>query len=158
MMYKQTARKATTGIFPLHRCVWRIPGHFTMRRMIYRFYSTVPNRSKANTVSNAPWRQCLMSLTLTASSAKEQEAQLLRRKLFHALNFSFFEQHNCAENYKSEKVVFNKIFLLQNNTHERALLFICRVIGSLQNFQKFSKTFNCPVGSFMNPVKKCVVW
>ncbi|XP_078493279.1 phosphate-regulating neutral endopeptidase PHEX [Ciona intestinalis] len=33
-----------------------------------------------------------------------------------------------------------------------------RVIGSLQNFDKFSKAFNCPVGSKMNPKHKCIIW
>ena len=33
-----------------------------------------------------------------------------------------------------------------------------RVNGRLSNFAQFSNDFNCPVGSGMNPVNKCVVW
>lgn len=33
-----------------------------------------------------------------------------------------------------------------------------RVIGPLSNFEEFSKVFNCPVGSGMNPEKKCFIY
>ncbi|VDI27817.1 Hypothetical predicted protein [Mytilus galloprovincialis] len=33
-----------------------------------------------------------------------------------------------------------------------------RVVGPLQNFDEFSKTFNCKAGTYMNPTKKCVIW
>lgn len=33
-----------------------------------------------------------------------------------------------------------------------------RVIGPLSNMDEFSKDFNCPVGSNMNPHRKCKVW
>lgn len=32
------------------------------------------------------------------------------------------------------------------------------VIGTLSNFEEFSKVFNCPIGSKMNPAEKCRVW
>jgi len=33
-----------------------------------------------------------------------------------------------------------------------------RVIGPMSNIQEFSRSFHCPLGSNMNPVKKCAVW
>uniref|UniRef100_F7FGZ5 Membrane metalloendopeptidase like 1 n=1 Tax=Monodelphis domestica TaxID=13616 RepID=F7FGZ5_MONDO len=33
-----------------------------------------------------------------------------------------------------------------------------RVIGSLQNFEAFSRAFHCPNGTVMHPKKKCRVW
>ncbi|XP_017759283.1 PREDICTED: membrane metallo-endopeptidase-like 1 isoform X2 [Eufriesea mexicana] len=33
-----------------------------------------------------------------------------------------------------------------------------RVHGPLSNMEEFSKDFNCPLGSKMNPAKKCAVW
>ncbi|XP_058790751.1 neprilysin-2-like [Phymastichus coffea] len=33
-----------------------------------------------------------------------------------------------------------------------------RVIGTFSNIPEFSRDFNCPVGSRMNPIEKCTVW
>lgn len=33
-----------------------------------------------------------------------------------------------------------------------------RVIGSIVNSEDFGESFNCPVGSPMNPENKCLIW
>ena len=33
-----------------------------------------------------------------------------------------------------------------------------RIVGTFSNMKIFSKDFNCPIGSGMNPIKKCTVW
>ena len=33
-----------------------------------------------------------------------------------------------------------------------------RIVGPFSNRPEFAKDFNCPVGSKMNPRKKCSVW
>ncbi|XP_059154135.1 neprilysin-4-like [Physella acuta] len=47
------------------------------------------------------------------------------------------------------------LYLLNNDVHSPS---IYRANGPAQNFPEFSKEFNCPVGSYMNPVDKCSVW
>lgn len=33
-----------------------------------------------------------------------------------------------------------------------------RILGSFTNQDEFARDFNCPVGSKMNPAKKCKAW
>lgn len=46
-------------------------------------------------------------------------------------------------------------FLIATDSHSPAEF---RINGALSNIPEFSKDFNCPPNSKMNPSKKCVVW
>lgn len=56
-----------------------------------------------------------------------------------------------ANNYTSSEI----INLAKNDEHSVMQL---RVLGSVSNSDDFAKAYNCPVGSPMNPKKKCNIW
>ncbi|XP_066922489.1 endothelin-converting enzyme 2-like isoform X2 [Clytia hemisphaerica] len=66
------------------------------------------------------------------------------------LYFLAFAQVWCTA-YR-ESAAINQI---ENGVHSLSMF---RVIGTLQNNEDFSKAYKCPVGSTMNPSKKCRVW
>ncbi|CAC5413370.1 MMEL1 [Mytilus coruscus] len=53
----------------------------------------------------------------------------------------------------SSPLFIRKVPLLDHHTLPRL-----RVIGPLQNSPEFASTFQCPRGSFMNPINKCGFW
>lgn len=71
---------------------------------------------------------------------------LNNRQLF----FLSFAQFFCAD---VDAVMKDKVSLIDN--HAPAMY---RVIGPLANFAEFSKVFKCPVGSLLNPAKKCEIF
>lgn len=58
---------------------------------------------------------------------------------------------SCCAKYTDEEL---KEYVLED-THPPGEF---RLIGSITNNEDFAKDFNCPVGSKMNPIKKCDVW
>ena len=46
-------------------------------------------------------------------------------------------------------------YIVTNDIHTPAEF---RIRGAFSNRPEFATDFNCPVGSKMNPVKKCAVW
>ncbi|CAD7084704.1 unnamed protein product [Hermetia illucens] len=66
------------------------------------------------------------------------------------LFFLSFAQFYCEMNAPAA-------LFLKTLTHNHSLNKH-RVIGTLSNFEEFSKEFNCPVGSKLNPATKCRVW
>lgn len=66
------------------------------------------------------------------------------------LFFVAFAQIRCA-NLRKEDAISS----LLTGVHSPSRF---RVIGTLQNYGEFSRVFQCPVGSYMNPVNKCSVW
>ncbi|KFD59607.1 hypothetical protein M514_05499 [Trichuris suis] len=73
------------------------------------------------------------------------------------------------QNFTMEKIFFlsyGNVFcaamtdedLLDTLDHDGHAPMRDRVNGVLRNFDQFANTFNCPPGSAMNPVEKCVLW
>ncbi|XP_077539879.1 membrane metallo-endopeptidase-like 1 [Haemaphysalis longicornis] len=73
------------------------------------------------------------------------------------------------EGFSSEKLYF--VYYALNYCEANDDEFLARMLeagseppawhivnGALRNFQGFADTFNCSVGSFMNPEEKCVAW
>lgn len=59
-------------------------------------------------------------------------------------------QTACSVTIKSSQEQALKVFSHSPNRF--------RINGPLSNLKEFSDDFQCPEGSLMNPVKKCVVW
>ena len=51
--------------------------------------------------------------------------------------------------------IANIVFFFFDDVHSPSRY---RVIGTLSNIEEFSKAWQCPVGSPMNPTEKCVLW
>ena len=66
------------------------------------------------------------------------------------LFFVSYSQVWCNGN--TEQYEVNK---MMSNPHPPSKL---RVLATLGNSEDFSKAFNCPKGSAMNPNKKCSLW
>lgn len=60
-----------------------------------------------------------------------------------------------ANNWCTKTVPEVLPYILPTNKHA---LGEFRVIGTVSNMHEFSKDFNCPLKSPMNPVKKCSFW
>lgn len=58
--------------------------------------------------------------------------------------------HLCSRNRKE--------YIVNRLKHDPHTVKEFRVIGTLSNLPQFARDFNCPVGSNMNPAKKCFIW
>lgn len=60
-----------------------------------------------------------------------------------------------AQSWCTEELTQVLIHQIETDSHSPA---IERVRGSVQNNEDFARAFQCPVGSVMNPKKKCTIW
>ncbi|CAH8523353.1 unnamed protein product [Schistosoma rodhaini] len=69
---------------------------------------------------------------------------------FDRLFFLKFAQTLCGRVHKDSRSY--------HKNHVDHIVPRYRVIGALSNTEEFAKAYNCPIGSPMNPVKKCKLW
>ncbi|OTF71988.1 hypothetical protein BLA29_012105, partial [Euroglyphus maynei] len=48
--------------------------------------------------------------------------------------------------------------LYQRISYDKHSLPESRINLVFRNFDKFAENFNCPIGSPMNPKKRCIIW
>ncbi|XP_022241235.1 endothelin-converting enzyme homolog isoform X2 [Limulus polyphemus] len=85
------------------------------------------------------------------SNSHEMESPLPGVNLTHRqLFFVGFSQVWCSVSTPESQHL-----QILNDLHSPAKY---RVIGSLSNSYEFAQEFQCPIGSYMNPSKKCEVW
>lgn len=61
--------------------------------------------------------------------------------------FIGFAQNECE--------IFQSLKVYEGDPHSPGKY---RLLAPLMNFPEFSKIFNCPLNSYMNPVEKCTLW
>ncbi|XP_043655865.1 neprilysin-4-like [Drosophila teissieri] len=101
----------------------------------------------------AAYRKWFESQITNSSSVNQVLAKETLPNLRYSANqlfFISFAQVWCNDVHPSLKA-------LQVSTDEHTPAKY-RVIGTLSNFKEFSKEFNCPAGSAMNPCEKCILY
>lgn len=111
-----------------------------------------PNTLGENIADNGGLKQAYTAFQEYLKQRSEPEPRLpsLEHFSMEQVFFLSFASFWCGEH--SDRYLRN---LLATNEHSPGKY---RVIGTLQNFPDFAKAFNCPLGSYMNPVNKCSVW
>ncbi|CDW59783.1 Peptidase M13 and Peptidase M13 N domain containi ng protein [Trichuris trichiura] len=108
------------------------------------------NTKGENIADNGGIKQSFAAYKALTKGKPQEVLPSLEQFTMDQIFFLSFANFYCGN---STNMFLHKMININEHAPDRT-----RVVGTLQNFDEFAKAFNCPLGSVMNPEKKCVVW
>lgn len=76
----------------------------------------------------------------------------------HCVQKNEFTRMNRLQNFSLRHQPDMHVFITLGTSWLITSILLCRVLGPLSNSYDFSEAYQCPLGSPMNPEKKCHIW